>query len=196
MLLDQHSVPHECHGRARLDRPVEHHCERVHGDRPDHTTSNTVDEYVRSGHVAAEPVGVPDRDQADPGRAIGDVATAVPRALTRLELLGQRDVRLPAQGRLEAVVRRIRSERRDAVERDPAPDRVEPRLGEAQHGGAVGEMARERAERGGRLTEACNLEFSEGGVRLGGREVTDHADDVAGGRRGPRSPNDPSLCRS
>ncbi len=84
---------------------VEHHRERVHRDRADDPASLAFDEDLRARHVATEAVGVADRHDADPGRPIGDEPTTVAGALTRLELLHERDVRLPAQSWLEPVVR-------------------------------------------------------------------------------------------
>ena len=118
-------------GVPASSRPVELHGERVHRDRPDDAATRALDEHLGSRHVATEAVCIPDRDDADPRRAIGDEAPPVARALPRLELLHERDVRLPAQRRLETVVGGIGAERRDAVERDPAPNRVEPRLGDS-----------------------------------------------------------------
>ena len=42
-----------------------------------------VDRDLRPGHVPPEPVRVPDGDDADPGRPLGDEATPVPGALAR-----------------------------------------------------------------------------------------------------------------
>ena len=62
-------------------------------------------------HVAPEAVRVSDRDDADPGRSVGDVAAAVAGALARLEPLHERDVRLPAQRRARALRPRDRRRR-------------------------------------------------------------------------------------
>ena len=112
-------------GSSRL---VELDRERVHRDRPDDATALALDEHLRPGHVPPEPVRVPDGHDADPRRPIGDEAAPVAGALARLELLHEREVRLPAQRRLEAVVGRIGAERRDPVERDAAADGVEAGL--------------------------------------------------------------------
>jgi hypothetical protein len=85
------------------------------------------------------------------------------------------------QHRLEPVVRGIRAERGEPVERDPAARRVEPRLREAQDGRAVRDVPRQVLVTGGRLAEALDLRPREVGVRVGGREVAHQPDHL--GRR-------------
>src|SRR5205823_205584 len=77
-----------------------------------------VDEHLRPREGAPEPVGVPERDEPDPGRPSGHERAAVPSALARPELLHLGQLAAPAEDGLEAVVRRVGAERGHAVDRD------------------------------------------------------------------------------
>src|SRR5207249_10441568 len=101
--------------------------ERVHRDRADDPAELTSDTHLRPRQVAPESVRVSDRDDPDPGHLLRDEPPAVAGALARLELPHLGELAVPDQGRLETVVRRIRPERREAVERDTAAGGGEPR---------------------------------------------------------------------
>ena len=99
--------------------------------------------------------------------------------------------------RLEPVLRRIRPERREAVQRDAAAGRVEAGLGDAQRGRAVRGVAGELRVAVGRLAEALELAAGEDGVGVGRRQV------ASSGRRrprlaagAPRGRSGPSRCRA
>ena len=77
---------------------------------------------------------------------LGHEAPPVTGALAPAEHLDLGDVATPGQHRLEAVPRRIVTERGEAVQRDAAANRVEPRLREAERGRTVREMARHAVE--------------------------------------------------
>ena len=91
---------------------------------------------------------------------------------------------MPAQHGFEIVVGGIAHEWRQTVDRDPAACGIEPCLGQAQRGGAVGDVTLERAPIGlDELRETRGLLARERGVGLGGREVAHQPDDVS--RRRP-----------
>src|SRR5204863_6255198 len=117
--------------------------ECVHRDGADRSPELAGDPDLGSGQVAAEAVRVADRDDADPCRALGDEAAAVPGALAGRELPDLCKVARPAERRLEPVLAGIRAEGREAVDRDSAAGRVEARVGEPEGAGAVGEVARQ-----------------------------------------------------
>ena len=85
--------------------------------------------------------------------------------------------------RLEPLRSGIRAEGRDAAQPDAATDGIEPRLGVAQGRCAVRDVTCERAEPGGRLAEALDLELRERRIRLGGREMAHQPNHVARRRR-------------
>ena len=100
-----------CRRRARrgLDR------NGVHGDRADDPAPLTVDEDIGSSHVPPEAVGVADRDDPDPPRAIGDVPPPVASALAEQRAFYLCDLGFPAQRRTQVVGGGIAAERRDPV---------------------------------------------------------------------------------
>src|SRR5919204_6246368 len=87
MFFQKDALPDDRHRRpdrqlaGKLDR------EGVHRDRSYGAPPLAVDENLRPAEVAAKPVRVADRDEADPRRPLGDEAPAVARALARPELL-------------------------------------------------------------------------------------------------------------
>src|SRR5207249_1804865 len=129
VLLDEKAVPDDRHGRAEGQLTVELDGERVHGDGADGPPALAVDEHGRSGQVAAEAVRVAEGDEPDPGRLPRDEHPAVARRLAGLEPLDVRQLAPPREHRLEAVLRGVGSERRKAVEGDPAAGGVEARIG-------------------------------------------------------------------
>ena len=84
---------------------------------------------TRAGEVTPEAVRVADGHDPDPGWPRSDEPPAVTGALPDLEQLDPRDLAPPAEHGLEPVVGRVDAERREAVQRDPAAGRVEPRDG-------------------------------------------------------------------
>ena len=78
----------------------------------------------------------------------------------------------------QAVGRRVGAERRDAVHRDPAADRVEVRRGLTERGGAVRDVSVEMRVRLRRGEEALELQLGEPRVRIRRREVAHQADDA------------------
>ena len=98
--------------RVELDR------EGVHRHRADDTGALARDQHLGPGQVTAEAVGVPDRDDADPGRPLGDERAPVAGALPVPEQLHLREGGLPPQRRRQPVRAGIVTERRDAVQRD------------------------------------------------------------------------------
>src|SRR6188472_863031 len=124
VLLDEQAVADERHGRAfrlvaELDR------EGIHRDRAEHASPRAGHEDFRPGEPTAKAVRVPHWDEPDPRLAPGDEAPPVPGAATDGERLRLRDVAPPGEHRPEAVLRRIATEGREAVERDPAAHRIE-----------------------------------------------------------------------
>ena len=146
MLLDQDAVSDERDRRADGELAVELDRKSVHRDRADDTTPLAGDQNLCSSHVPAEPVRIPDRDDADPGRLLGDEPAPVARALTRRQPLHERERGVPAEGGLEAVCTRICPERRDAVERDPATHGVEGRFRVAEGRSAVRDVMRDSGQ--------------------------------------------------
>jgi hypothetical protein len=93
--------------------------------------------------------------------------------------------------RLEAVVGRIGPERRQAVDRNAAPGGVEPRLGEAERGGAVGDMPLQMRELPRCVREPLDLLSCESGVGVGRCQVRHEPDDVPTQGRELREPVSP-----
>ena len=110
MVLDQDPVADERHRRPGWKPLVELDRERVHRDRSHHATSLALDEHLRTRQVPPEAVGIADRDDSDPRGLLGDEEAPVARALTPGELLHEREIRLPAKSRLQAVGCGIRPE--------------------------------------------------------------------------------------
>ena len=183
MLLGQHAVADDRHRLARGELPRQLDRERVHGHGPDRPAALAGDQHLGAGQVAAEAVRIPDRDQADPRVLLGGVTPAVAGALARVELLDLGQAAAPAENRLEPVLRGIRPERREAVQRDAAAGGLEAGVGDAERGGRVRRVADELRVAVGRLAEELELAAGEDGVRVGRRQVRHEPDDVLGGLR-------------
>ena len=177
MVFGEDAVAEERHGRA-LRQVAELDGERVHRDGAEHAPPRPSDQHLGARQTAPEAVRVADRDEPDPRRPLGDEAAAVARALPRRERLRLRDVAHPREHRLEAVRGRIVSEGREPVERDPAPDGVQPGCGHAQRRRAVREMGRHALEFRRERGERVDLAAGEDLVLVGGREVAHQADDL------------------
>jgi hypothetical protein len=178
VLLGQHAVSDQGHGRSRRQLALQLDGERVHGDRADHPPSILSHQHLGAHEVAAKAVRVPDRDDPDPGRSVGDEPSPVASALPGVEPLDQREPAAPRQHRPQPVVGRVGAERREPVERDAAAGRIEPGLGETQHCGRVRGVRLEAGMRVHQCPEAPELE--PGKVRIGvrGREMAHQADHV------------------
>ena len=183
MLRCRDTVAEDRDGLARRQLPGQLDGERVHRHRPDDETPFPADGNLRPGEVAAEPVRVPDRDDPDPRRPLGDERPSVARAVTRRELLDEREVRLPAQRRHQPSRGRVVPEGRDPVQRDSAPRRIEPRSGIPECRRAVRDVPGQAGVRLGRRAKALDLEPREVRIALGRREVAHQPDDVASRRR-------------
>ena len=139
----------------------------------------------------ADPVAVPDREDAQDRVVLGHEPPPVAGALAGGAGLEIGDVGAQLEGRLQLPQRRVLLEGVHAVDRDPAPDQVEvgPRL--AQRGGAVGGVHDDAgmvAPQGtGPIGEAVELGREEPAVVrvVGGGEVGHGAGQLeAGGGRG------------
>ena len=82
MLLRQDAVADQG-DRRPLGLVVELDREGIHGDRADDAAARPADQDLRPGEAAPEAVGVPDGNEADPRRTLGDEAAAVAGALVR-----------------------------------------------------------------------------------------------------------------
>ena len=136
--------------------------------------------------VSPEAVPVAERDEPDPCRPLRDERPAVARTLPGHQLLDLCKLAPPVEHRLEAVVRRVGAERREAVERDADPSRIQVGLRQPQRRGAVrGVQGQLRAR--SCLAEARELPAGEVGVGswvgVGRGQVGHQADDVGGDRR-------------
>ena len=141
------------------------------------TTAATlaVDENLGARHVATEAVGVPDRHDPDPRRPVGDEPPPVAGALPGSSRLASARYDSQRSAGSSPSARWIGAERRDAVQRDAAANRVEARLGVAKRRRAVRDVTRERLRAGGRLAEALDLELRERRIGLRGRRWLMHA---------------------
>ena len=182
-----------CHGgssRSSSDRDC------VHRDGADDAAAAHRRRDLGPGQVAPETVRV----------AHGQIPIHVSRSATKRRRtrstrparsssrLG--DLARPREHRLEPVVRGFLAERRDAVERDAAPGRVEARLGQPQRPGAVRHVARRGAAYGAvasRNRSTCSR-ANRGRCRRW-RDASS-PDDFARGRAAPRRPTAPCPCRA
>ena len=181
MRLGAHAVADDDDRRADRQLAVELDRERVHRDRADDPARLAVDADLRAREVAPEAVRVADRHEADPRRRLRDEAAPVARALARLEQLHLREVAVPPQHRLEAVVGGIGAERREAVERDTAARSVEARLRQPQRRRTVRDVPGQVAVLLGRDPKALDLLSRELGIAVRRREVAHQADDLGCG---------------
>src|SRR5664279_1282023 len=125
VLLREHAVPEQHDGCPYGEVAVELDGERVHGHGPDDAARLAGDAHGGPDQVAPKAVGVADRHDPDPRLPLGGEAPTVACALADTEQASRCDVTRPAEDRLEAVLGRIRSERREAVERDAATSGIE-----------------------------------------------------------------------
>ena len=192
MRLRAHAVPEQRHRSADGQLAVELDGERVHRDRPDDLARLAVDAHLGARQVAAEPVGVADRNQTDPRRTLRHEPATIACALSHLEQLHLCEPARPVEHRLEPVGRGVLAERREPVQRDAAARRVVPRLRDPEGGGAARDVADESISvRRDELLEALELPLRE---RVGGREMAHQADDVARGETTSLIRSDPSRC--
>src|SRR5436190_12853008 len=181
MVLGEHAMAEDRHRSADRLLLLELDGERVHRDRAYNPPRLPADANLGAGEIATEPVRIADGDDPDPRRPLRDEGAAVAGALAGLEALYLREVAAPRERGLEAVFGRVRTERREPVERDPAPRRVEARRRNPQRRRAVGRVPHQVAVRLGRLPEPLDLLLRERRVAVGSREVRHQADDL--GRR-------------
>src|SRR3954469_11855055 len=131
VLLGEHAVAEDGHGRAHRLLAVDLDRERVHRDGADDAGRLPPDAHLRAGEGTGETIRIADRDDSDPRRLLRDEATAVAGALTSLEPLHLRQVAAPRKYGLEPI---HRGPRRTARART-ARRRSEPRRGGTTAGG-------------------------------------------------------------
>ena len=120
MLLHEQTVADQRHRRAARELSGKLDGERVHGDGADHPAPFAVDQHLGAREVSPKAVRVAHGHEPDPGRLLRDEAPPVPGALTGVQQLHLRELAAPGEHRLEAVLGRIRPERREPVERNAA----------------------------------------------------------------------------
>ena len=125
MRFGEHSLPDQNDGRADGKLAIEFDRERVHRDGADDAPQLSTDTHFGAGQIAAEPVRVPERHEADPRGLLRDEAAPVTGALAGLQQLHLREVAVPGEHGLEPIRRGVGAEGRQSVDRDPAARCIE-----------------------------------------------------------------------
>ena len=111
MILRQNAVADQRDRRAQGKLSIELDGKGVHRDRPDDVPWFAAHPDLGARHVAPEAVRVPHGDDPDPGFALGEEPSPVPRALARRQPPHLCEIAVPAQRGLQPVGGRDLAER-------------------------------------------------------------------------------------
>src|SRR5436190_13873652 len=100
VILCEHAVAEDRHGRSHRLLVLELDGEGVHRDGANHPPRLVAHADLGAGEVATKPVRIADGDDPDPRRPLRDEGAAVAGALAGLEALHLREVAAPRERRL------------------------------------------------------------------------------------------------